>query len=627
MRLHTRASVPARSGARIAGALLVLLALLLPVGLTPPAYAADQHQYWDNDEVTVQIHPDSTFDVTERQGFVFDSGTFHGSYRDIETNRLTGITNVSVSEEGVGAYRPDNTKIDIENGDYGPPQTFQVLNESGHKRIIWFYGTLQSPAKKTMVIKYTVTGGLRFYPGGDQFYWSPFMPDRNGIIEHATITVQVPPNIDLTTDPARKWAVYPADAGTVQVSPHQAVFTANGVLGTSDDFEARLQWSHGLIQGSPAPWQEGDDRLRAFQAQWGPVFTLLALLGGAIILIGGSLFWLVRWYTKGRDPVTGPIADYLNEPPSDLPAGLVGVLLDEKADIRDVIATILDLGRRGNLRIEEIKQKKGILGSESSDFQYTRLSMGGLQPYEQLVMNALFSGSKNTRKLSDLKNQFYSKLPAINKAMYQALVDRKLFPRSPDETRNRNRALAGSLFLLAFLSIFAAAFLGDLLTQALWIFPVAFAVPALFGFAMAGAMPQKTPKGAEQAARWQAFGRYLADLQRFGDLGQAAQRFGEFLPSRKEIRPAVRERARQHADADLLLSVGLEHRLRLQHARLQHRQRPARRRKQQQRRRARFLAARYQHDERRDRRLHQQPQHRHQQHDQQRQHRAGQFAQ
>ena len=43
-------------------------------------------------------------------------------------------------------------------------------------------------------------------------------------------------------------------------------------------------------------------------------------------------------------------------------------------------------------------------------------------------------------------------------------------------------------------------------------------------------MPRKTQMGAEQAARWRAFARYMADLQRFGNVGEAAQRFGDYLP-------------------------------------------------------------------------------------------------
>ena len=85
---------PAPGRRALSGLLLGLLALLLlaPLGVTPRAYAADQVQDWDSDNVTVQINPDSTFDVTEQQGFNFRQGTFHGSYRDIDSGRLTGIS-------------------------------------------------------------------------------------------------------------------------------------------------------------------------------------------------------------------------------------------------------------------------------------------------------------------------------------------------------------------------------------------------------------------------------------------------------------------------------------------------------------------------------------------------------
>ncbi|WP_152918134.1 DUF2207 family protein, partial [Ardenticatena maritima] len=62
---------------------------------------------------------------------------------------------------------------------------------------------------------------------------------------------------------------------------------------------------------------------------------------------------IVWWYTKGRDPEVGEFAEYITEPPDDLPPGIVGTLLDEKADIKDVIATIFDLARRGIISIEE----------------------------------------------------------------------------------------------------------------------------------------------------------------------------------------------------------------------------------------------------------------------------------
>ncbi|HEX6607569.1 MAG TPA: DUF2207 domain-containing protein, partial [Chloroflexia bacterium] len=494
-------------------------------GLTPVARAADQNQYWDNDEVTVQIHEDSTFDVTERQGFVFDSGTFHGSYRDIETNRLTGITNVSVSEDGVGAYQTDNTPIDLKAGKYGPPRTFQVLDQSGSKRIIWFYGTLDAPAHKTMVIKYTVSGGLRFYPDGDQFYWSPFMPNRTAVIERASITVQVPPNIDLTTGPARQWAVYPANAATVQVSPQQAVFTVKGALQPNTDFEAGLQWAHGAIAGTAAPWQIAADQGHDRQGWATLIVVVLSLLVG----IGGPLFWLGRWYGWGRDPVSGPVAGNLPAPPSDLPAGLVGTLVDEQAKPRDVIAAVLDLGRQGHLRIEQVKPRDVIgVPRAWTDFSYTLLNRDVRYTHERLVLDLLFGQKLTEIRLSQLSH-FHLKLPQVYSAMYQDLLDLKYFTSRPDTTRNRYNQAALWLLGLAVLSgVFTP--LGLALTPMFWLLPVACAVAAGAGFIAAGKMPRKTVRGADQAARWRAFGRYLGDLQQFGDLGNAAQRFGDYLP-------------------------------------------------------------------------------------------------
>ncbi len=84
---------------------------------------------------------------------------------------------------------------------------------------------------------------------------------------------------------------------------------------------------------------------------------------------GSALYGL--WYTKGRDPQVGPVAAFLAHPPGDLPPGAVGVLLDEVADQRDVVATLVDLGNRGVIKLEESKSD-GILGiGSSSDYDIT----------------------------------------------------------------------------------------------------------------------------------------------------------------------------------------------------------------------------------------------------------------
>ena len=235
----SRSPLPRRAAR--AGGLIALFALLalLPALLARPVQAqAAQVQHWGTFAVIAQINPNSTFNVTEQQELVFDSGTFRGSFRYIPTNRLTGITDVGVAEQDVGRYQADNTPIDLANGRLGPAHTFQVLHESGRDRIIWFYGTVQSPARKVMIITYKISGGLRFYTGGDQFWWNPFPTDRTGRIEQGRFNVQFPGTVNLS-DPAARSAVYPDGSGTIQISPQQAVFTAKSPLGR------RRTWKRG----------------------------------------------------------------------------------------------------------------------------------------------------------------------------------------------------------------------------------------------------------------------------------------------------------------------------------------------------------------------------------------------
>ena len=78
------------------------------------------------------------------------------------------------------------------------------------------------------------------------------------------------------------------------------------------------------------------------------VFSLPPLL---ILLIGGPIGVYMLWYTRGRDVETPVVAEYITEPPGDLPAAIVGALIDEHAETKDIIAGILDLAQRGDLPV------------------------------------------------------------------------------------------------------------------------------------------------------------------------------------------------------------------------------------------------------------------------------------
>src|SRR5690606_14996702 len=149
-----------------------------------------------------------------------------------------------------------------------------------------------------------------------------------------------------------------------------------------------------------------------------------------LILLGGPLSIVGLWYTRGRDPKVGPVPTYISEPPSDLPPAVVGSLIDEKADVRDIMSTIIDLARRGYMVMEET-QEPGFLGigmNRTFTFKRTDKSVDdGLRPYEKRVMNRIFTSGSDERTLDSLKNKFYTVIPKVKTDLYKELVGEKLF--------------------------------------------------------------------------------------------------------------------------------------------------------------------------------------------------------
>ncbi|MFL5733203.1 MAG: DUF2207 domain-containing protein [Chloroflexia bacterium] len=306
------------------------------------------------------------------------------------------------------------------------------------------------------------------------------------------------------------------------------VWTAGGGLGSG--FEVGAHIPKGVLNATKPSWQASVDQQEQQQAQYNKTIRPLLDFGlffvGILLLIAGVPLMIMRWYKSGRDKVVKLPTDYLTEPPSDLPPGLVGTLLDESADIRDVIATVVDMGRKGNLTITET-QAGGLFSGK--DFQYNQTGNTTNYLYETMVMNAIFKNGQSV-SLSDLKNEFYSSLPGIYDSMYKALVDLKYFPENPAAVRNRSRGMGcGLLFLgaavLALWFLFGATFSYMILLPGL-----ALGAIGLVGYVLSGAMPRKTDFGSEEAEKWRAFKRYLEQIQRYTNVQEAADRFQKYLP-------------------------------------------------------------------------------------------------
>lgn len=257
---------------------------------------------------------------------------------------------------------------------------------------------------------------------------------------------------------------------------------------------------------------------------------ILGEAGIAILMVGGLGLYLL-WYLRGRDRPVGLIAEYLREPPSDLHPGVVGTLVDEHANYHDVVASLVNLGERGALRIRPIADRRRRIRDYSVEFVRRDLP---LSLVETLLLDLLFGPPEAPRRaqvaLSTLRRDFEQEVARFKLALYDEVVAHGFFAASPRAVRNRYWRIGCSLALIAGIAGIPAAFL--IPGFRLLLIPVAaLIVLGIVIYATARAMPVKTERGAVEAARWLAFRRYLADIRRYeGDVAEVKGIFRRYLP-------------------------------------------------------------------------------------------------
>ena len=490
----------------------MLLSLAAVLAVTGAVHAQSQSLYWDRFDVNITVLPNGDFVVEEIQEITFTSGQFHFGYRNIPMDRLDNITDVEVWE-GSRQYRQGAS------GEY----TYYTSVDEGDFTIHWEF-PYTSNSSHTFTLRYTVQGGLRYYEGGDQLYWKAVYADRSFPVNRSTVTVRLPPGA--TAGPVEAYSTQAEIRGQ---GSDTVFFTAQETVDPGQEFEVRVQFPHGIVQGTESSWQAAYDRRAEWEESYKPLADVGVGLLGALLLVGGPASVLLLWYLRGRDPRVSLPASYLTEPPSDDLPGLAGTLVDEKADMEDIIATLVDLARRGYLTIEE--ERKSILFGADYDFTFRRTGKptDALLAYERTLLSRVF-GRRDERRMSALRNKFYTAVPKIQRQIYDEAVKRGYFQASPDKVRKRYLAIGIGLLVVSGIAGFCLLallldYVGTIICPAIGLGVTAIGIIIVGQF-----MPAKTRAGAEQSVRWQAFKRYLEQIERYTDLSQATDQFEKYLP-------------------------------------------------------------------------------------------------
>ncbi len=260
---------------------------------------------------------------------------------------------------------------------------------------------------------------------------------------------------------------------------------------------------------------------------WLHLFFIVAML---IVGVGGFVAIVILWYTRGRDPAIGVVADIIPEPPDDLPPGAAGTLLDERVHHRDVVATLLGLGRHGAIQIvDRSVDDPARGGARGHDYLLiARDPQKVTSRLERDLLQVLYGHIPEPGEevhLRNVKHRFDGHEAEIRDDLYQEMVDRDYFKKSPSETRRRWR--------LAWIGLVSSLVIGIFLTARVDSFAILTTIAAIIIWAgllrMSTAMPRKTPFGTESAAKWRAFKRYLESIERHGALEEAQGIFDRYL--------------------------------------------------------------------------------------------------
>jgi uncharacterized membrane protein YgcG len=504
---------------------------------------------WDSYNVTLDVRDDGSVHVTEYQEIDFD-GTYSVGFVEIPMERIESIDNVRVTvEEGVPVDDddPPYSLVDEEEGALveaeqvawdafrDEPGTFRARQEGELFLIDYAFDPTSryvflsdySNNTRTVIVEYDVEGVIRDYPDAaepwQQVHWMAISSDVTAIapVRSATVTVNLPETV-----PGEDLVVAPEPT----TNDGQTIVWARNTLREGDEFD--VQAAFPTITDATAPsWQEtADARDTAIEEQERRqnAGQLMLILAGVAVLVIGSLVILYAWYRGVREPSIGLVHQEIADPPGELPAVLVGSLLDEQVNPRDIAAGVLDLDRQGLITIRPRRD------GESENYYLTLERNIPYRPaWTRVMLTDIFgeNAPKGTTKgFSALGDLFGVRRYELQQAIDETLVEDGYYEEMPEASRKHWTWVTYGFPIVGVLAAVAIlAWVGGWTGWA--IVPL---VPGIalwwFGRRLTPHVAQKTRLGAETAALWRAFERHLSTTQYMISKDTAARREAEFGP-------------------------------------------------------------------------------------------------
>lgn len=515
---------------RILLSTLVGAAVALPAMIASPATAQSSAEVIRSYSVDIRILDSGDLMISERIEYDFGATSRHGIFRTIPTR-------VPYDDVSDRVYRIEDVSVESSTA----PTDIELSEEGGITTIRVGDPDVEISGLHTYSLTYRVEGALNAFPDHDELYWNAMGDEWQAPIERARVTVTAPASIQrLTCFQGYQGSTEPCARATSHGS--EASFRPGRELSAFEGLTVVVAIPKGAVP-EPKPilderWSAG----RAFSLNAGTITAAAALLA----VLGGALFRM--WSREGRDrrylgsPIDQVMGTTSGEdesvplgegdfeapvefaPPEGVRPGQIGTLLDERANVIDVTATIVDLAGRGFLRIQEIP-RHGLFSKV--DWTAIRLEKdeAELLTYEKKLLDGLFRDG-NEVKVSELKTTFAERLHGVEESLYEDAMRERWFRARPDHVRTR---WAGRGVLLTVVGAGLTFVLARWTHWGLVGIPVILAGVALA--LMARWMPARTAKGTAMLRRIRGFRRVIATAEtHMSRWAEEENVFTRFLP-------------------------------------------------------------------------------------------------
>lgn len=486
--------------------------------------------------INAHLNSDGSTNIQEKRIYNF-KGHFHWATYFLPTNKTGGVVDFSLAEEGKVYSKSYEEKVG----------TYQYEETSGSVFAKWFFDAQNET--RTFILSYKILDAVRGYPDAAILYHQFVGTGWDKPSGQVEVTIYAPESIK--REQVRAWAHGPL-WGEIKIKDDGSILAKVRSLPKNTFWEIRAIYPihsfpqiknvspEHVIPNILAEEKEWADEANARREEWikKQESKRARQKYGALVVfvISGIAFGtVISLYNRyGRKHKVYFPDTFYSEFPSDIPPALLSYLLFRgQMGGQALVGTLLDLARRGFLKIkEQMKMKKGIFGTSAKRVYSLEINRDfnsehkkDLQNFEESLLIFIFDDLAEGQDVIDFETLKKSRNRFIEwfqdwKKEIGSLGESKGYWEK-DSLKARNKGIVISLALIAATIISAIFF------EKWAIVP---GVSAVILLILSSSIPRHTPESELEATKWKALKRYLKKYQ-FRDSGSPffLDNIGRFL--------------------------------------------------------------------------------------------------